>query len=201
MVYLDAYNPRDRHLMGAYHPRRRYLSLGAYHPRRRYLSGCGCGSFTCICKRWSGLMNQPGVQRMIGPLGDDIAPPAISAGAPGSTPTLFSDLPASAPAPPPGSVYGPVMPGQTINPAAANAAISPQAPVLPASALAMPVAPAIGYGAPASMAPVFAITGAGASSPPGTFLGIPTQYFVYGGLGLVALSVLGGMKKGGGRRR
>lgn len=191
MVYLDAYNPRDRHLMGAYHPRRRYLSLGAYHPRRRYLSGCGCGgAFTCTCKQ---------ATRLIGPLGDDIAP-AISAGAPPSTPTLFSDLPGSAPAPPPGSVYGPVMPGQQINPAAANAAISPQAPVLPASALAMPVAPAIGYGAPASMAPVFAITGTGASSPPGTFLGIPTQYFVYGGLGLVALTVLGGMKKGGRRR-
>lgn len=198
MVYLDAYDPLARHLRGlgalmAYHPRRRYLSLGAYHPRRRYLSGCGCGgAFTCTCKQ---------ATRLIGPLGDDIAPPDISAGAPPVSPTLFSELQPPIPAPPPGSVYGPVMPGQQINPAAANAAISPQAPVLPASALAMPVAPAISYGAPASMAPAYAITGGGAlASPPGTLFGIPTQYFVYGGLGLVALTVLGGMKKGGRRR-
>ena len=136
---------------------------------------------------------------MIGPLGDDIAPPAISAGAPPSAPTLFSTDSAfgpSGPAPPVGATYGPPLPPGYMPP--------PLAPVLPASATAVPVAPAISYGSPQAIAQQYASALAPQSyamtaSAPGTLLGIPTQYLMYGGLGLLALTVLGSAK--GGRRR
>jgi hypothetical protein len=197
MVYLDAYNPRARHLtgLGVHHPRHRYLTgLGAHHPRHRYLTGVGCGCGCC---------GSCAVTRMIGPLGDDIAPPSISAGAPSSAPSLFSTDPSfgpSGPAPPVGATYGPPLPPGYMPP--------PLAPVLPASATAAPVAPAISYGSPQSVSQMFASALApqtyaaqSAASLPGTFLGIPTQYLMYGGLGLLGLTVLGSLKNGKGRRR
>lgn len=198
MVYLDAYNPRERHLtgLGAHWPRRRYLTgLGAFHPRRRYLSGCGCGcGGGCGC----------GVQRMIGPLGDDIAPPNIGpdTSAPGS-PGLFASTGGNISTlmlpPPPGTPYGPAVPVGMIN----TLPVTPPTPVAGAMGPA-PAAPAISYGSAQAVEQMYASSlvrpGAAPASVPGTLLGIPTQYFVYGGLGLVGLTLLGSMKKGGRRR-
>lgn len=210
MIYLEAYNPRARHLtgLGAHFPRHRYLTggMGIFHPRKRYLSGCA----------GSGLMNQPGnrngscncgccctpgVTRMLSALGDDIAPPNIGpdTSAP-ANPTLFASTPTAGPAPPPGATYGPPLPPGYMPP--------PLAPVLPASATAMPVAPSISYGSPQAIAQMFpsslvpqTYAAQSAASLPGTFLGIPTQYLMYGGLGLLGLTVLGSLKGGKGRRR
>jgi hypothetical protein len=217
MVYLEAYNPRHRHLtgLGVHYPRHRYLTgivnrrarpaqisgLGAHYPRHRYLTGCGCG-----CANSCGCGSGTSITRMIGPLGDDIAPPNIGpdTSAP-ANPTLFASTGGSISdamiVPPSGTTYGPATPTSMINTLPVNAPTPVAGAMGPA-----PIAPAISYGSPQAAAQIYASALApqtyaaqSAASPPGTIMGIPTQYFMYGGLGLLALTVLGSAK--GGRRR
>jgi hypothetical protein len=206
MVYLDAYDPRARHL-SAYDPRTRHLrglaaydarhrltGLGIDYPRHRYLTGLGCAS----C-------------RMLSALGQDIAPPDIGPSAPAPTPILITDISSPATIGPTSTGYtppvGPTNPGGFY---AGTGGIIPQQSATPLPP--PPVAPAISYGAPGSPSAITAITGAVpqvvtaitggrpmVTSPPGTVFGVPTQYLVYGGLGLLALTVLGTV--GAGKRR
>jgi hypothetical protein len=156
-----------------YNPRQRYLS--AYDPRVRYLSGHG-KSHAFL----KGLGCDCGATRLVGPLGQDIAPPNISSGPPQTGYTIPGYSPS---APPP-----PVLTQSSAAP-------------LPPPTIAAPTSyPNISAGAPSAAAMAYGIpgyaplpTGAAVSAqvPPGTIMGIPSNYLLYGGLALLAAAVLG----------
>jgi len=156
------YNPRERYL-SAYNPRLRYLS--GHGKSHAYLKGLGC---ECT--------------RMVGPLGQDIAPPDISAGAPSGGYTV----PGASVAPPP-----PPIPAQ-----------STMAPLAPPTVAAPGTFPAISAGAPTPAMMAYSVpggvmaTGPGVSAQaaPGTIFGMPSQYLIYGGLAVLAAAVLGSRK-------
>jgi hypothetical protein len=193
VVYLDGtrqrlqgYNPRARHLRGL-------RGLGVHYPRHRYLTGMGCANCT----------------RMLNALGQDIAPPDIGPSAPPPTPILITDISQPGPSSP-AYGYGPTNPVGPATPPSLINTLPVSAPPPLVSASTPIAAPAIGYGAPGTAGALTAAVGATpsiisavtgkpmavqASAVPGTFLGIPTNALMYGGLAILALAALGAARK------
>jgi hypothetical protein len=189
---LAAFDPRIRHLNG----------LRAFDPRIRSLSGFGGPRLGCTaCSKAMGLGRLSRMARV----GDDSAftgadniflDTGVIVPQPGTVATTDYSLPNTL-TPPSPLDYGALSPQQQVaqaaygttnllqlspaQSAAVIAAVPPSATSVPA--LTAQMISAIRSAAPPSVA------------APGTVLGIPTSFFLYGGIGLLALSLLSGGKR------
>ena len=183
------------HKLGAYNPRQRYLSgMGAYNPRTRYLTGLSTRALTGLGIRGMGLRGM-GCARCVSPLGQDIDAGALD------DPLNLLTPDAGTPGLIPGTVMAPgdVVTGTDITSTgyglpSAIPAQSGASPIIPLITAAVGAAPAIAYAAGKSPYPSTLPPGIVAAQP-NTVGGIPTNYLIYGGLALVALVALGGMKR------
>ena len=174
------------HALGAHDPRVRYLS--AYDPRARHLTGLRGVDIRTLGMR--GL----GCGRCVSALGQDINDPDIV-----GMPTIPTSSSISTPdiVGMPTGVAPPVAP---VAATGSGSSVAPDIVGLPTfggTGLVMPTASTAASVAQQLAPNVVGMPGvAPVASAPGTFMGIPTQYLMYGVLGIMALSVLGGRKKG-----
>jgi hypothetical protein len=183
---LAAFDPRTRSLSG----------LRAFDPRIRSLSGFGGRGIGCTeCSHKMGLGRLSRMARL-GDAADDIfLDTGIIVPTPGDVAT--SDAPYSNTlTPPPGPNYG-ISPQQQIAQAAYGTTNLLQLSPAQSAAIMAVVGPSATSVPALTAAQIAAIRSAAPPgiSAPGTLLGIPTSYFLYVGVGLVALSLLGSGKR------
>jgi hypothetical protein len=189
MNRLAAFDPRTRSLSG----------LRAFDPRIRSLSGFGGRGIGCTeCSRTVGLGRLSRMAR----LGDDSTfadniylDTGVVLPQPGTIATSDASYPSTL-GPAPGVNYGALSPQQQVAQAAYGTTNLLQLSPAQSAAIMAAVSPSAS-GVPAlTAAQIAAIRSA---APPGvssgTILGIPTSYFLWGGVGLVALSLLGSGKR------
>jgi len=188
---LAAFDPRTRSLSG----------LRAFDPRIRSLSGFGGPRLGCTeCSHKMGLGRLSRMAR----LGDDstfTGPENIFLDTGVIVPDVGSVATSDAPysntlTPPPGPNYG-ISPQQQIAQAAYGTTNLLQLSPAQSAAIMAAVGPGASSVPALTAAQIAAIRSAAPPSvvPSGTLLGIPTSYFLWGGVGLVALSLLGSGKR------
>jgi hypothetical protein len=189
--------------LGAFDPRVRGLSrlgkLRMFDPRIRSLSGFGGPRLGCTeCSHTIGLGRLSRMSR----LGDDLTPAeqvfldtGVFIPQPGDISTTDATY-SNTLTPPAGPNYG-ISPQQQVAQAAYGTTNLLQLSPAQSAAIMAAVGPSASAVPALTAAQIAAIRSAAPPSvvPSGTLLGIPTSYFLYAGVGLAALMLLGSGKR------